>query len=122
MLGEFGPASDACKAKGLKGRKDYYYVFFLGTASSARGQGLCSKVVRSYQELAGKDDKPLWLEGTTEYSMKLYAKLGFELVDEIVLGKGKVGADGLPKKDGEGVKIWGMVWWPKTEDVQGAES
>jgi hypothetical protein len=122
MLGEFPPLSDACKAKGLKGRKDYYYVFFVGTASSARGQGLCSAIIRSYQERAEKDKKPLWLEGTTEYSMNLYAKLGFEMIDEIVLGKGKVGADGLAKKGGEGVKIWGMVWWPKEKVGQEAES
>jgi len=112
MLGEFEPLTGKCKAKGLKGRKDYYYVFFLGTATSCRGQGLCSTIVKQYQQKAEKENKPLWLEATTEYSMKLYAKLGFEMVDEILLGKGKVGADGLQMKGGEGVKIWGMVWWP----------
>jgi hypothetical protein len=36
--------------------------------------------------------------------------LGFKIVDEMVLGKGKVGADGLECKGGEGVMIWGMIW------------
>jgi hypothetical protein len=61
--------------------------------------------------------KPIWLEATTEYSMKLYVRAGFEVVDEIILGRGQVGADGLLKKDGEGVKIWGMVWWPQVSTI-----
>lgn len=54
--------------------------------------------------------------------MRVYAKCGFETVEVLRLGKGKVGKDGvLPVKgDGnvktkeelEGVPLWGMIWWP----------
>ena len=45
--------------------------------------------------------------------MRIYEKLGFEIADEMVLGKGKADNDGNLCKGGEGVKIWGMVWWPE---------
>jgi len=118
MLVEFTPLVDAAKAKGLKGRKRFFYVFFLGTHPDARGKGLCSALVREYQARAAKEGVPLWLEATTAYSMRLYGRLGFRIVDEMVLGRGKVGADGLECKDGEGVRIWGMIW--EAEEVKEA--
>jgi predicted acetyltransferase len=114
MMVEFTPLSDASKAKGLAGEKNYYYVFFVGTRVDGRGRGLCSAIMKRYQEVASRDQLPIWLEATTEKSMKIYAKLGWEVVDEITLGKGKANADGRQCKDGEGVKIWSMVWWPKS--------
>ena len=110
MLAEFTPLADAAKAKGLNGRKEYFYVFFLGTHPDARGQGLGSAIMREYQARAAKGGVPLWLEATTAYSMRLYERLGFKIVDEMVLGKGKVDADGFECKGGEGVTIWGMIW------------
>src|SRR5579862_3944263 len=110
MLFEFTPLADAAKAKGLNGRTKYYYVFFFGTDPTARKQGLCSAIVRNYQARARREGVPLWLEATTSYSMRLYESLGFKVVDEMVLGKGKVDANGLERKGGRGVKIWGMIW------------
>lgn len=120
MLAEFTPLTDAVKAKGLKGRKKYFYVFFLGTHPDARGQGLASAIMREYQARAAKEGVPLWLEATTRYSMRLYERLGFKIVDEMVLGKGKVDADGLECKGSEGVTIWGMIW--DAQDVKEAAS
>ena len=45
--------------------------------------------------------------------MKLYERLGFEVVGDFILGKGKVNKDAVQCKGGEGVKAWGMIWWPK---------
>jgi len=112
MLVEFTGLSDAAKKKGLKGQKLYYYVFFVATTKEARGKGLSSALLRKAQERGEKEGLPVWLEATTDYSMKLYSSLGFELVEPMVLGKGKVGSDGRPKKDGEGVTCYAMVWWP----------
>jgi len=113
MLAEFEPLADKAKTKGLDGQKRFYYVFFVGTRVDARGQGLCSAMMRRYQEIASHDQLPIWLEATTAKSMKIYEKLGWEVVEEMVLGKGAANADGNRCKGGEGVKIWGMVWWPK---------
>jgi hypothetical protein len=112
MLSEFQPLSDAMKAKALAGQEGYYYVFFVATRMDSRGRGLCSTIMRKYQEIASRDLLPIWLEATTETSMNLYLKLGWEVIDAIVLGKGKAGADGAQCKDGGGLKVWGMIWRP----------
>jgi len=112
MLGEYEPLTDASKIKGLKGCKGYYYVFFLATREAARGQGLSSALMSKAQETARADGVPLWLEATTEYSWRLYQKLGFETIDVITLGKGRADAEGSQQKGGEGVSVWTMVWWP----------
>lgn len=52
--------------------------------------------------LAARDRLPIWLESSTENSRKLYMKLGFETVHEMVLGKGKAAADGTLCEGGEG--------------------
>jgi predicted acetyltransferase len=113
MLSEWTPLSDACKAKALKGQKRFYYIFFIATAENWRKNGLCSKMISYWQEKAKCEGLPIWLEATTEYSMKLYVKLGFEVVDTILLGKGNVTKEAVECKGGEGVTAWGMVWWPK---------
>ena len=91
---------------------DFYYVFFLGTLETARGQGLASAWMRRCQEQARKEGKPIWLESSTENSRDLYAWLGWEEVVVEVVGKGQVDREGKPKKGGEGARLWGMVWWP----------
>ena len=92
--------------------KKYWYIFIIGTKLDRRRQGLASALLRHAQETGRKDGAPLWLEATTESSRDLYVKHGFKVVGEIVLGEGKVERDGLPKRGGEGVTIWGMYWRP----------
>jgi hypothetical protein len=65
---------------------------------------------------------PIWIEAATEYVRDWYAKLGFVVVGEWRLGKGKVdegGADVAKGETREGVKIWGMVWWPEGKGRKG---
>ena len=118
MLQEYTPLSDACKKKALKKGEKYYYVFFIGTKEEERGKGLCGTIMKQWQGEASKEGKAIVLEATTENSRRLYERLGWKVVDEIVLGKGKVGSDGLRKEGGDGVKIWGMIWRPD-ETVEG---
>ncbi|PVH88973.1 hypothetical protein DL98DRAFT_508815 [Cadophora sp. DSE1049] len=116
MLGDLSPKVDAVKAKALGGQKRYYYVFFTATDAAARGQGLCSKLIRKFQDIAQKDGLPIWIEGTTDNSARVYAKCGFELIERITVGQGVVDADGKVKKGGEGVVTRAMIWWPKGEN------
>lgn len=88
-------------------------MFFTATREDGRGKGLCSATIRHQQEMATRDGLPVWLEATTAHSMKIYAKLDFQTVDEIKLGAGKVDASGNPCKGGDGVRIWAMIWWPE---------
>lgn len=55
-------------------------------------------------------------------SRNVYLKLGFAHVAEIVLGKGHAGPDGLACKDGEGIRIYGMLWRPSKGDIGDEES
>ena len=112
MLWEMSPLTRAMKAKGLQRGEKYYYVFFLGTREDGRGEGLCSAMVRHYQAIAAREQVPIYMEAATEYSWGLYKTLGFATVDEIVLGRGKAGADGTQCAGGPGFKLWGMVWRP----------
>lgn len=93
-------------------QRAHWYIFMIGTEADRRRQGLAGAVLAHTQVRAREDGRPIWLEATTAYSRDLYVKHGFTVVGDAVLGKGKVGPDGLAKKDGEGVTVWGMVWRP----------
>lgn len=113
MLGEFEPATAAVRKQALGGVEGFWYLFFVATREDARGKGLSSALIRRLQERAEEEGVPVWLEATTEYSSKVYAKLGFEGVGTVVLGEGRAGADGNMLVGGEGVRIYCMVWWPE---------
>jgi GNAT superfamily N-acetyltransferase len=118
MLLEFEPQTEAMRLKAFPKTQLYHYIFFMGTRADAQGQGLGSELMKHQQDLVRecKNGLPTWLEATTARSRDLYLRLGFEVVDEILLGKGDVGADGMAEKDGGGVPVWGMVWWPQRTD------
>jgi GNAT superfamily N-acetyltransferase len=114
MLGEFEPATGAVRRRVLGVYQgNFYYLFFVATREDARGKGLSSALIERLQERAQEEGLPVWLEATTEYSSKVYAKLGFEYVETVVLGKGHADADGTALKGGSGVPIYCMVWWPE---------
>jgi ribosomal protein S18 acetylase RimI-like enzyme len=104
--------SKACKLKYLQPGEKYYYIFFLGTLESARGKGMCSKVVRHYQDIARKEGATIWLEAATEYARILYARLGFVTLEELKVGVGRADEGGNACVGGGGFSIWGMVWRP----------
>lgn len=76
--------------------------------------GLAKPIVRDHQQTAQAANLPIWLEATTPGSRALYLSMGFEDVEEIVLGKGKVAADATIQPGGPGIPLWAMVWWPKS--------
>lgn len=112
ILYEIPRLTAACKAKAVEKDERYYYIFFLGTAAEGRGQGLCSALVRHYQDLATKEGASIYLEAATQSCRRLYQRLGFVTVDEIVLGGGRAAADGTSCVAGPGVTLWGMIWRP----------
>ncbi|RDW85136.1 hypothetical protein BP6252_02726 [Coleophoma cylindrospora] len=112
-LFEYTPVSDKAKVKAL-GKSKYYYVFFIGTSADSRKQGLASIVIKDFQAQAAAEKLPVWLEATTTYSRDLYEKLGFQVVEEMVIGQGTCSPDGLPSRGGPGVPIWGMIWRPQS--------
>lgn len=87
-------------------------MYFLGTEESARGKGLCSAVVRHYQDIARKEQTPIYLEAGTERAHRLYQKLGFVDTSELLVGQGHAAASGHLLEGGPGVVTWAMVWRP----------
>ncbi|KAF9886661.1 hypothetical protein FE257_011174 [Aspergillus nanangensis] len=102
-----------CKQKVFGEEDDYFYIFFVGTAESARGRRLGSAILKHYQGMARQAKLPIYLEAGTEYSRNLYNALGFVTVGEIVIGKGKAAPDGTLVANGPGFKMWGMIWRPE---------
>lgn len=113
-LFEYAPATERMMKQvfAKEEMKKHWYVFIMGTSVDRRRQGLASALIVGMQDRARVDGRPLWLEATTESSLALYLKHGFQNHGEIILGKEKVGRDGLPKKNGEGIVIWSMSWRP----------
>jgi hypothetical protein len=93
MLVEFEPLTASARSLALTKHEKCFYVFFIGTREDCRGRGHASTLIRHHQALATDANLPIWLEATTAKSRNIYLKLGFEVVQEIVLGKGRVGSD-----------------------------
>ncbi|KAL4982928.1 hypothetical protein BDW68DRAFT_191755 [Aspergillus falconensis] len=113
MLGAYSRPVNAAKKRVL-GSQQHYYIFALGTEYEHQGKGLARALLESQKETAWCSEVPIWLEATTEYSRDLYLSLGFEEVEQITIGQGKVNQDGFLQKDGQGVTLWAMVWWPRS--------
>ncbi|KAH8665013.1 hypothetical protein BGZ60DRAFT_410611 [Tricladium varicosporioides] len=112
---EIVPQINICKSKVLKSSQKYYYIFLIATREDFRGKGLCHKIIRNWQERAADEGFPIWLEAMTPLARNVYLKCGFEEVGEIVVGKGKVDEKGVAMVGGGGMRIYGMIWWPKRE-------
>lgn len=112
MLREYEPATAAVRQKAI-GSKDFHYLFFVATRDDARGRGLSSALIKELQKKASMDGLPVWLEATTQSSARLYAKLGFENVGQVVLGESTAAPDGSREQGGSGVPVECMVWWPE---------
>ncbi|KAK6849970.1 hypothetical protein PG990_001105 [Apiospora arundinis] len=97
----------------------YGYLAVIATAPARQGQGLGSVLLRRMQAMAG--DRPIWLESSSMGSRRLYERHGFVVAEEVVIGRGRVGADGLEAATPEetvGVTFWVMVWRrPEKEQV-----
>ena len=74
--------------------------------------GLAKAIMRDHQKLAKSENVPIWLEATSPASRDLYLSLGFQEIEEIILGKGKVAADASIQPGGPGIPLSAMVWWP----------
>ncbi|KAI3332851.1 hypothetical protein F4824DRAFT_491259 [Ustulina deusta] len=93
-------------------QENHWYIFIMRINVDQRRRGLAGAFLEAMQGWARRDKRPIWLEATTTLSRDLYLKDGFTAIGEVVVGRGSVGPDGLPKDGGEGVTIWSMCWRP----------
>ena len=78
----------------------HWYLPTIGVSSLAQGRGLGSMLLSARTELLDEQAQPAYLEATTERSMALYERHGFELVAE----------EQIP---GGGPKFWPMWREPR---------
>ncbi|BDD64070.1 hypothetical protein MPDQ_005954 [Monascus purpureus] len=117
LLTDVAPQVDAAIKKAFKDQQPrYYYLYAIGTEHQHQRKGLAKAIIKQYQEMAQKDDTPIWLEASNRQSREVYLKLGFQDVEILTFGKGKVSPEGMRQPGGPGVPVWAMIWWPKRHE------
>ena len=99
--------------------RPYYHLSFLARNPSVpRVPGSINAVMLPFLQRAQAENVPAWLEATTPQAVKVYEHFGFRVVEEIVIGKGSLDAQGWPSIDGngEGVTAWAMIYDPHLRD------
>ncbi|KAI4655252.1 uncharacterized protein J4E79_008318 [Alternaria viburni] len=79
------------------------------THPSTSNPAKVSDLIRPVLDMAREKGWPVVLESTSPRSRDVYTHLGFQLLEEIVVGKGKVDGEGRGLEGGEGVKLWAMM-------------
>ena len=70
-----------------RGGARYWYLQLLGVEPERQGSGVGSGLVREHLRVADEQGVSAYLETTVE-NLPFYARLGFEVVGEIVIGRG----------------------------------
>ncbi|KAG9233612.1 hypothetical protein BJ875DRAFT_511628, partial [Amylocarpus encephaloides] len=106
---EINPLTMQCREDILNSQQ-YYYLYQIGTLPSARGQGLCSCILKHFKGMVIREGLgyPIWLEATSEAGKQVYEKAGWKVIGEVMIGKGKSDDSGNDEEGGEGFKVWGM--------------
>ncbi|HKA05117.1 MAG TPA: GNAT family N-acetyltransferase [Acidimicrobiales bacterium] len=66
----------------------HWYLEFVGTAPSRRGQGVALAVLAPILDQADAEGVPAYLENSSEVNLPLYSRLGFEVTGTFTAGKG----------------------------------
>ena len=92
--------------------RPFYHLAMLARDPELDGQkteGAMRACVLPFLDRAKKEGVPVWLETATEEMRDAYKTLGFNVVEEVVIGKGRVNEKGWPKEGGSGVRCWPMI-------------
>jgi ribosomal protein S18 acetylase RimI-like enzyme len=69
---------------------DCYYLVYIGTKPSARGQGYASKLMKDMMSKADAENRPMYLESSSIANNAYYSKFGFKVKKEISFKRGRV--------------------------------
>lgn len=83
--------------------EECYYLVYIGTKPNAQGRGYAGKLIRDMVAKADAEQRPMYLESSTERNNGYYAKFGFEVKHHVVF-------EGGP----EPITMWIMVREPQT--------
>ena len=91
-------------------RPHYHLAFLARVPGREDVKGAIGAVILPFLAKARDEGVPVWLEATDPHAVAVYEHYGFRVCEVVIVGVGRVGADGWPKEGGEGVKWWGMLW------------
>lgn len=100
---------------GKGGIRPYWHLSMLARDPDRRDRGVVRAVIEPYVARAKREGKCIWIEAASVRARDVYAYFGWMIVEEFWTGKGIVGRDGLPVREGEeaeGVPIWSMLLEP----------
>ncbi|RFN43788.1 hypothetical protein FIE12Z_11954 [Fusarium flagelliforme] len=93
---EMLPVLDQTKLE-VMGERDHYYLVYIGTKPNAQGRGYAGKLIRDMVAKADAEQRPMYLESSTQRNNGFYAKFGFEVKRDVVF-----------KGSPEPIKMWIM--------------
>lgn len=64
----------------------HYYFAHIGVTPEAQGKGIGTALMRPTLDRCDREGLPAYLEASTDRSAALYERLGFELIDELLVG------------------------------------
>jgi len=105
---DYSTVTQAAKRRRL-GSSAYWYLFVIGRDPCHIGKSVSSRLILPFIQKAKQDGVPLWLEATSEHSKNVYEALGFQVVEELKIGKGRCDKKGNLVDGGEGVSMWAMI-------------
>lgn len=80
---------DKARRRIMKGR-DYIYLMTLGVAPQFQGLGYGGTLLRAVIEDSESHNLPLYLETATEKNVEMYKKIGFNVIEQVMLHKIKI--------------------------------
>lgn len=75
--------------------------------------GVIRALLEPYLKQAQEANVPAWLEATNTHARDVYAHFGFQVVEEVIIGKGIAAKNGNLEAGGEGVVLYGMILEPR---------
>jgi len=71
------------KVESLHPKERHWYLFTLGADPDQQGKGIGSALLRSMLAEVDEQGDPAYLESSKERNISLYARFGFEVIDEV---------------------------------------
>lgn len=71
------------RVEALHPTEPHWYLFSIGTVPEHQGQGVGSALLRSMLDQVDERGEPAYLESSKERNVPLYARFGFEVIDEL---------------------------------------
>ena len=91
------------------GDTPHWTLELIGRDPSYKGCAVADRLIMPLVERARQDGHPVWLEASNMHACDVYLRLGFRVVEERKVGKGRCDELGNLVHGGQGVTVWAMV-------------